>query len=362
MAGIQEMAILLTGGLGFIGSHTAIELLAAGHEVLVIDNLRNAKVDTVNRIKDIAGSAARINHYEADVLDQVSLDRVMGTHEIACVIHFAASKSVSESIDAPLQYYWNNVVGMIGLLEACKKHGIGTFIFSSSATVYGGAHQSPLTEDLETGRGITNPYGRTKHMCEQILQDTCQATHCCMRAISLRYFNPVGAHPSGLLGEDPAGVPGNIMPYIVRTAVKNNLDSGLPEDYAELRVFGDDYDTPDGTAVRDFIHVVDLAKAHVKAVEKLQETGAGAKERIEVYNIGTGKGHSVRELIDAFGRVNGVHVPNRVVERRAGDLGVVFCDAGKATGGLGWSAELGLEEMCRDAYTFACRRADAPPQ
>ena len=347
------MAVLLTGGLGFIGSHTAVELLHAGHDVVIVDDLRNSNIDVLGRIKHIAGDYAHVTHYEEDVLDPVALDRVMDHHCIDSVIHFAASKSVPESIAAPLQYYRNNVVGLIGLLEACRKHGIRKFIFSSSATVYGNAHQSPLVEDLETGRGITNPYGRTKHMCEQILQDACHGVKSRLQAICLRYFNPVGAHKSGLLGEDPVGIPSNIMPYIVRTARKNNTDTALGEEYNELRVFGGDYDTPDGTAIRDFIHVVDLAKAHVKAVEKFQEPGEGAENRMTVYNIGTGQGHSVRELIETFERANGVRVPNRVVGRRAGDLGVVYCDASRAIKELGWSAELGLEEMCRDAYAFA---------
>ena len=241
-----HMAVLLTGGLGFIGSHTAVELLQAGYDVVIVDDLRNSDAGVLSQIKQIAGDGAHVTHYEADVLDPVALDLVMGTHRIESVIHFAASKSVSESIDTPLQYYRNNVVGLIGLLEACRKHGIRKFIFSSSATVYGDAHGSPLTEDLETGRGITNPYGRTKHMCEQILQDACHGVKSRTQAICLRYFNPVGAHPSGVLGEDPVGIPSNIMAYIVRTAVHNNTNTRLGEEYAELRVFGDDYGTAGG--------------------------------------------------------------------------------------------------------------------
>lgn len=325
------MNILVTGGLGFIGSHTVVELVAKGHEVIIADNLVNAKIEVLDKLQKITG--VRPVFYRVDVTEEEKVEAIFNSHRIDGVIHFAGLKAVGESVAKPLEYYYNNLVSTMTLGKLCVKYGVGKFVFSSSATVYGD-QPSPLREDMDL-KETTNPYGETKAMSERILWDTARANK--GFAVSLlRYFNPVGAHESGLIGEDPRGIPNNLMPYITRVA-KGELK--------ELQVFGDDYDTPDGTGVRDYIHVVDLAKGHVKAIEKLE---AG----VQVHNLGTGRGTSVLELLQAFMNTNGVDVPYRVVGRRPGDLAVCYADAGKAARELGWMAKLGIEDMVRDAWRF----------
>lgn len=325
------MNILVTGGLGFIGSHTVVELVAKGHEVIIADNLVNAKIEVLDKLQEITG--VRPVFYQVDVTEEEKVEAIFNRHRIDGVIHFAGLKAVGESVAKPLEYYYNNLVSTMTLGKLCVKHGVEKFVFSSSATVYGD-QPSPLREDMDL-KETTNPYGETKAMSERILQDTARAND--GFAVSLlRYFNPVGAHESGLIGEDPKGIPNNLMPYITRVA-KGELK--------ELQVFGDDYDTPDGTGVRDYIHVVDLAKGHVKAIEKLE---AG----VQVYNLGTGKGTSVLELVQAFVSTNGVDVPYQVVGRRPGDVAVCFADAEKAKAALDWRAQLGIEDMVRDAWRF----------
>mgnify|MGYP001104333625 CR=1 FL=1 len=325
------MNILVTGGLGFIGSHTVVELVANGHEVVIADNLVNAKIEVLDKLQEITG--VRPVFYQVDVTEEEKVEAIFNSRRIDGVIHFAGLKAVGESVAKPMEYYYNNLVSTMTLGKLCVKHGVGKFVFSSSATVYGD-QPSPLREDMDL-KETTNPYGETKAMSERILQDTARANE--GFAVSLlRYFNPVGAHESGLIGEDPKGIPNNLMPYITRVA-KGELK--------ELQVFGDDYDTPDGTGVRDYIHVVDLAKGHVKAIEKLE---AG----VQVYNLGTGKGTSVLELVQAFVSTNGVDVPYQVVGRRPGDVAVCFADAGKAEAALDWRADLGIEDMVRDAWRF----------
>ena len=339
------MSILLTGGLGFIGSHTAVELLNNNYNVIIVDNLSNSKKKTLSHIQQISSTTnARVVLYENDIADVKTMESIFSKHNIECVIHFAAYKSVSESIDMPLKYYRNNVANLIDILSLCEKHDINRFVFSSSATVYGSVNTPPLTEQSITGQQITNPYGQTKYMCENILKDACVANKK-LQVFCLRYFNPVGAHPSGLIGEDPNGIPNNLMPYVVRTAIKNNVDNSLDDCYATLKIFGNDYETPDKTAIRDFIHVVDLAKAHVCCVSNTQNG-------FNVYNIGTGKGCSVKELIETFKRINNVTLPYVYAQKRKGDIPAVFCDASKAKKELHWVATKTIQDMCRDAYNF----------
>lgn len=325
------MKILVTGGLGFIGSHTAVELVKNGHEVIIADNLINSKIEVLARINEITGS--EIEFHEVDVTDEEKLEKIFGTNDLEGVIHFAGLKAVGESVTKPLDYYYNNLVSTISLSRMCIKYGVHRFVFSSSATVYGD-QPSPLREDMELKK-TTNPYGETKAMSERILTDASNANEG-FDVTLLRYFNPVGAHESGLIGEDPNGIPNNLMPYITRVA-----KGVLPK----LNIFGNDYDTPDGTGVRDYIHVVDLARGHVMAIEKM-------KKGVSIYNLGTGKGTSVLELVNEFIRTNGVDIPYVITERRAGDLAKYYADAGKAEKELGWKAERGIEEMVRDAWRF----------
>lgn len=328
------MKILVTGGLGYIGSHTVVELLNDNYEVVVIDNLSNSSRDVVDKIKQITGKD--IVFYENDVCDSEALEKIFTEHSIDAVMHFAGYKAVGESVREPIMYYENNLVSTLHLCKKMLEHNCYKFIFSSSATVYGDPEVLPITEECKVG-GTTNPYGTTKLMIERILADIHTANNK-FTPIILRYFNPIGAHPSGLIGENPNGIPNNLMPYIVRVA------SGELE---ILSVFGNDYDTPDGTGVRDYIHVVDLAKGHLKALEK-----ALKDEGVFYYNLGTGTGYSVLDLVNNYEKVNGVKVPYKIVDRRPGDIAACYADPSKALKELGWRAELGLEDMMRDSYRF----------
>ena len=327
------MKILVTGGIGYIGSHTCVELLKQGMEVVVFDNLYNAKIDVVDKIKEITGK--EITFYQADMRDKESMRPIFEENKIDAVIHFAGLKAVGESVEKPLLYYQNNITGTLNLCELMKEYDCKKMIFSSSATVYGAPKTVPIKEDFPLH--TTNPYGTTKLMLEQILTDFCKADPD-WHVILLRYFNPIGAHESGLIGESPNGIPNNLMPYITQVAIGK-----LPY----LRVFGDDYDTPDGTGVRDYIHVVDLAKGHVNAVEAIMQ-----KSGVSIYNIGTGIGYSVLDIVKAFEKANGITIPYQIQGRRAGDIAVCYANAQKAYEELGWKAEYDLERMCKDAWYF----------
>ena len=333
------MKILVTGGLGFIGSHTVVELLEEDYEVVVVDDLSNSSIEVVDSIKEITGK--EIKFYEADVCDLDALEKIFSEQKIDAVMHFAGYKAVGESVREPIMYYENNLVSTLHLCKKMLEHDCNKFIFSSSATVYGDPEVLPITEDCKVG-GTTNPYGTTKLMIERILADI-HVAHPEFTAIILRYFNPIGAHKSGLIGERPNGIPNNLMPYIVRVA------SGELE---ILSVFGDDYDTPDGTGVRDYIHVVDLAKGHLSALKK-----AIKDEGLFYYNLGTGKGYSVLDLVKNFEKVNKVKVPYKIVDRRPGDIAACYADPSKALKELGWKAELGLEDMMRDSYNFILKQS-----
>lgn len=326
--------VLLTGGTGFIGSHTAVELLDAGEDVVIVDDLSNSEASVIDRVKEITGR--RLVFYQADAADKTAMDRIFTERSIDAVIHFAGFKAVGESVQKPVEYYRNNLDTLLTLLEAMRDHGVKRIIFSSSATVYGMSGNVPFTEEMPTG-GCTNPYGWTKLMIEQILRDAAAADPE-LSAMLLRYFNPIGAHESGLIGEKPNGIPNNLMPYIMQVA------AGIRP---QLPVFGNDYPTPDGTGVRDYIHVVDLAKGHAAALRYvLSHTG------VEAVNLGTGNGYSVLDIVRAFERVNGVRVPYVIAPRRAGDLAVCYAGTEKAERVLGWRAEKDLEAMCRDAWRW----------
>ncbi len=327
------MNILVTGGAGFIGSHTLIELYAAGHTAVVVDNLSNSNPESLRRVAKIAGVEA-ISFFELDIRDREGLDRLMERHHFDACIHFAGLKAVGESVAKPWEYYQNNIGGTLTLVDAMRRHGCKNIIFSSSATVYGDPAEIPITEQCPKGR-CTNPYGWTKSMLEQVLTDM-QKADAEWNVVLLRYFNPVGAHPSGLIGENPNGIPNNLMPYITQVAVGKR---------PELGVFGNDYDTPDGTGVRDYIHVVDLAKGHVCALKAISR-GCG----LEVYNLGTGHGYSVLDMVQAFVRVNKVAVPYSIKPRREGDIATCYSNPAKAEKELGWKAQYGIEEMVRDAW------------
>ena len=328
------MAILCTGGAGFIGSHTAVELLEAGYEVVIADDLSNSDVSVIDRIETITGK--RPAFYRIDVADRAALEEIFTAHSIDAVIHFAGFKAVGESVQKPVAYYRNNIDTALTVLETMKDHGCKRFIFSSSATVYGISDQVPFTEQTEQ-RGCTNPYGWTKYMIEQILRDAAAADDT-LSVVLLRYFNPIGAHPSGLLGEKPNGIPNNLMPYITQVA------SGIRD---HLSVFGNDYPTPDGTGVRDYIHVQDLAKGHVAAY-RYALTNSGC----EVFNLGTGEGYSVLDLVHTFERVNDLTIPYEIAPRRAGDIATCYAATDKAASVLGWKAEKTLEDMCRDSWRW----------
>lgn len=333
------MSILVTGGAGYIGSHTAVELLNAGREIVIIDNFSNSKPEVLEKIKKITGKDFKF--YEIDYLDRKALEKVFEENTIEAVMNFAGYKAVGESVQKPLEYYENNISGAIVLLETMRKYNVKKFIFSSSATVYGEPERIPLTEDCKIG-GTTNPYGTSKLFIEQILKDI-YASDNSWDIIILRYFNPVGAHESGLIGEDPKGIPNNLMPYIAKVATK---------ELKELSVFGNDYNTPDGTGVRDYIHVVDLAKGHVLALNKLEKEGKG----LFIYNLGTGTGYSVLDLVHAYEKANNVKVPYKIAPRRDGDIATCYSDPTKAKNELGFVATKTIEDMCHDSYKFVTRK------
>lgn len=328
------MAVLVTGGAGYIGSHTCVELLNAGYAITVVDNLSNSCEEALRRVKHITGKD--FTFYKGDIRDKAFLEEVFQKEKIDCVIHFAGLKAVGESVKKPLTYYQNNITGTLNLCDVMQEHQVKNIVFSSSATVYGDPKTVPITEDAPKGT-CTNPYGWTKWMIEQILTDL-HTADAQWNVILLRYFNPIGAHESGLIGENPKGIPNNLMPYITQVAVGK-----LPK----LGVFGDDYDTPDGTGVRDYIHVVDLAKGHVKAVQKLSE-----KKGVLVYNLGTGNGYSVLDLVKAFEKACGKKIPYEIKPRRSGDIATCYADPSLAKKELGWEAQKDLDDMCADSWRW----------
>lgn len=328
------MKLLITGGAGFIGSHTVIELQNAGHDVVVADNLSNSSEKALERAEQITGK--KIPFYRADIRNRDEMNAIFEQNQLDGCIHFAGLKAVGESVEKPLEYYDNNVSGTLVLLDVMRKHGCKNIIFSSSATVYGDPDTVPITEDCPKGM-CTNPYGQTKSMIEQIMMDM-QKADPEWNVVLLRYFNPIGAHPSGLIGEDPNGIPNNLMPYITQVAV------GKRE---ELGVFGNDYDTPDGTGVRDYIHVVDLARGHVRALDAIEKRCG-----LEIFNLGTGRGYSVLEVVHAFEKANGLTIPYSIKPRRAGDIATCYSDPSKAARELGWKAQYGIEDMCRDSWNW----------
>lgn len=337
------MAVLVTGGAGYIGSHTCVELMNAGIDVVIVDNFYNCKKSSIDRIKALVGRD--FPYYECDIRDREGLDKIFKTEKIDSVIHFAGLKAVGESVQKPLEYFDNNITGTLVLLDVMRKNGCKKIVFSSSATVYGTKNISPLTEDMEIG-GVTNPYGRTKYMIECILQDLYVSDKDWSICL-LRYFNPIGAHKSGTMGEAPNGIPNNLMPYITQVAIGKR---------DHLSVFGNDYDTPDGTCVRDYIHVVDLALGHVKAVQKVE-----GEKGIFIYNLGTGKGYSVLDVVNAFKKASGVDIKYEIVGRRAGDLATCYSDPSKAYKELGWKAERDIEEMCEDSWRWQKQNPNGYP-
>ena len=327
------MKVLVTGGLGYIGSHTVVELLDHDYEVVVVDSLYNSKIEVKNKIEQITHKT--FSFYQEDVCDEEKLMEIFEKEKPEAVIHFAAYKAVGESVEKPIMYYQNNLGSTLTLCKVMEKYHCEKFVFSSSATVYGKPKSLPIGEDFPLS--ATNPYGYTKLMNEQILQDIAKASSN-FNVMILRYFNPIGAHSSGLIGEEPNGIPNNLMPYIVRVATK---------ELQELSIFGDDYNTKDGTGVRDYIHVVDLAKGHLKALEKMNQTNG-----VHIYNLGTGCGYSVLEMVKSFEEMNGVKIPYKIVGRREGDIDSCYADPTKAYQELGWKAELGLEDMMKDSYRY----------
>ena len=334
------MSVLVTGGLGYIGSHTCVELMNAGQDVVVVDNLYNCKKSSYDRIKALVGKD--FSFYECDIRDAEGLSNVFEKENITSVIHIAGLKPVGESVHKPLEYFDNNVTGTLVLLDVMRKHGCKKIVFSSSATVYGMNNVSPLTEDMEVG-GVTNPYGRTKFMIECILKDLYVSDNSWSICL-LRYFNPIGAHESGIMGEDPKGIPNNLLPYIAQVAV------GKLE---KVHVFGNDYPTPDGTGVRDYIHVVDLAIGHVKAIEH-----CSGKEGVHIYNLGTGNGYSVLDIVKAFSKACGKEIPYQIDPRRPGDIAECYADPAKAKAELGWEAKRGIDEMCADSWRWQSTHPD----
>ena len=328
------MAILVTGGAGFIGSHTCVELQESGYDVVVLDNLCNSSEKSLERVEAITGK--KVTFYKGDILDRDILGRILEKEDIECCIHFAGLKAVGESVQKPWEYYYNNISGTLTLVDEMRKHGVKNIIFSSSATVYGDPAQIPITEECPKGQ-CTNPYGWTKSMLEQILTDM-QKADPEWNVILLRYFNPIGAHPSGTMGENPSGIPNNLMPYITQVAVGK---------LKELSVFGNDYDTPDGTGVRDYIHVMDLANGHVAALKKIKE-----KAGLCIYNLGTGVGYSVLDIVKNFEEANHVKIPYVIKPRRAGDIATCYADASKAKRELGWEAKYGIRKMCEDSWRW----------
>lgn len=326
------MSILVTGGAGYIGSHTTVELIQAGYDVVIVDDLSNSKETVIDRIEKITGTRPRF--YQVNILDEEKLDHIFQTETIEAIIHYAAFKAVGESVQNPIKYYSNNLGGLLSILKAMNKHKVQRIVYSSSATVYGTENPSPLSEKMPTGQ-VTNPYGYTKLMGERILKDTSKA-HPNWSITILRYFNPIGAHESGLIGEDPQGIPNNLMPYITQVAI------GKLE---KLHIFGNDYDTPDGTGVRDYLHVVDLAKGHVAAIRYAEE-----HEGLETINLGTGQGYSVLDLVQTFEKVNHLSLPYVIDPRRPGDVASCYADPSYAKELLGWQTEKTLDDMCRDSW------------
>ena len=333
------MAILVTGGAGYIGSHTCVELIEAGYEIVVVDNLYNSSTEAIRRVEEITGRP--VTFYETDLLDKEGLQKIFDKHDIDSVIHFAGYKAVGESVAKPIEYYHNNITGTLMLCDVMRHNNVKSIVFSSSATVYGDPEELPITENTKTG-GVTNPYGQTKFMIEQILQDI-YVSDPEWNIILLRYFNPIGAHASGKIGEDPNGIPNNLVPYVAQVAV------GKLE---KIHVFGDDYDTVDGTGVRDYIHVVDLAKGHVSALKKIDEMKKNGAAGVNVYNLGTGNGSSVLQVIHAFEKACGKELPYVVDDRRPGDIAACYADASKAYREMGWKAEKTMEDMCADTWRW----------
>ncbi len=333
------MKILVTGGAGYIASHTDLELLGAGYDVVVVDNLSNSSIEAIKRVERLTGKSIRF--YENDILDKKALQKIFENENIDAVIHFAGLKAVGESCKIPLRYFKNNVTGTINLLEVMEEYDVRNLVFSSSATVYGDPKTVPITEEFPLS--VTNPYGRTKLMIEDILRDLYAADNSWNIAI-LRYFNPIGAHESGEIGEDPNGIPNNLVPYIAKVA-SGTLD--------KINVFGNDYDTPDGTGVRDYIHVVDLSLGHIKAIEKLM-----SKPGLVTYNLGTGRGYSVLEIIKNYEKACNKKLPYTIAERRSGDIATSYADPSKAQKELGWKAERGIEQMCKDSYNWQSKNPD----
>jgi len=327
------MSILITGGAGFIGSHAAVELLNSGYEIVCVDNLCNSSIESINRVKELTGKD--FPFHEIDLLDKDAIDDIFSKYNIEAVIHFAGLKAVGESVSIPLEYYHNNITGTLYLCDIMKKYNVKKLVFSSSATVYGTPERVPIDETFPLS--ATNPYGRTKLMIEEILRDL-YVSDSSWRIALLRYFNPIGAHESGRIGENPSGIPNNLMPYITQVAI------GKRE---KLNVFGNDYDTHDGTGVRDFIHVIDLVRGHIKALEYLEK-----HDGIETFNLGTGTGYSVLDLINTFQKVTGKEIPYQFVDRRPGDIGECYANPEKAQKVMGWKAEKNLEEMCRDSWKW----------
>ena len=326
--------ILVTGGAGYIGSHTCVELLNSGYDVVVVDNLSNSSKEALNRVEQITGK--KVKFYENDIADRDAMAKVFEENDIFSVIHFAGLKAVGESVQKPLEYYKNNISGTLEMCDVMRQHNVKNIIFSSSATVYGDPLEIPITEECPK-QSPTNPYGQTKTMLEQVLMDIHRADPE-WNVTLLRYFNPIGAHKSGLIGEDPKGIPNNLLPYVAQVAIGKLKCVG---------VFGNDYDTPDGTGVRDYIHVVDLARGHVKAIEKFKEN-----KGVLIYNLGTGNGYSVLQVIEAFGKACGKKIPYEIKPRRAGDIATCYCDPSKAKRELGWEAEYGIDEMCADSWKW----------
>ena len=334
------MRILVTGGAGYIGSHTCVELLKEGYDVTIVDNLYNASEKAVERVERITGK--KVTFYKEDICSRTAMEQIFEREAVDAVIHFAGYKAVGESVAKPVEYYQNNLVGTLTLCDVMRKHGVKNIIFSSSATVYGDPAEIPITENCPKGT-CTNPYGWTKWMLEQVLTDI-QTADPEWNVILLRYFNPIGAHKSGLIGEDPKGIPNNLLPYVAQVAIGKLKCLG---------VFGNDYDTPDGTGVRDYIHVVDLARGNVKAVQKL-----AAREGVSIYNLGTGKGYSVLDVVHAFEKACGHEIPYEIKPRRAGDIAACYCDPRKAREELGWEAAYGIEEMCEDSWRWQTQNPD----
>ena len=332
------MKILVTGGAGYIGSHTVVELLIKGHDVVIVDNLSNSKREVLYKVEELSGKP--IVFYPVDLRNECAMEQVLKQHQFDCCIHFAGLKAVGESVQLPWEYYENNINGTLVLLKLLRKYHCKNLIFSSSASVYGKVNKVPITEDMPMGE-CTNPYGRTKAMIEQMLQDIYKADTE-WNIVILRYFNPIGAHKSGLIGENPNGIPNNLMPYITQVAAGK---------LKELHIYGDDYDTPDGTGVRDYIHVMDLASGHVCALQAIEQ-----KCGIEIFNLGTGKGYSVLEIVQAFEKVNGIKIPYVIDERRPGDVAISYSDSNKIENLYGWCSKNGIEEMCRDSWGWQKER------